>query len=125
MKQQVRALTEGAVMIALAEILSFLPLYKLPWGGSIDLAMLPVIRKFVTPKQVKTNVDSVVGSMGYVTEQIDNLNATGQVKLGGMYWTARSEDHQVIPVGTLVEVDHIEGVKAFVTAVPMEEEVEV
>ncbi len=40
---KVRALTEGAVMIALAEILSFLPLYKLPWGGSIDLAMLPVI----------------------------------------------------------------------------------
>ena len=30
-------------MIALAEILGFLPLYKLPWGGSIDLAMLPVI----------------------------------------------------------------------------------
>ena len=89
------------------------------------VAMLPVLRKFVTPKQVKTNVDSVVGSMGYVTEQIDNLNATGQVKLGGMYWTARSEDHQVIPVGTLVEVTHIEGVKAFVTAVPMEEEVEV
>ena len=30
-------------MIALAEILSFLPLYKLPWGGSIDLAMFPVV----------------------------------------------------------------------------------
>ena len=29
-------------MIALAEILSFLPLYKMPWGGSIDLAMLPI-----------------------------------------------------------------------------------
>ena len=43
MNKQIRALTEGAVMIALAEILSFLPLYKLPWGGSIDLAMLPVI----------------------------------------------------------------------------------
>ena len=40
---KIRALTEGAVMIALAEILSLLPLYKLPWGGSIDLAMLPVI----------------------------------------------------------------------------------
>ena len=36
-------LTEGAIMIAAAEILSFLPLYKLPWGGSIDFAMLPVI----------------------------------------------------------------------------------
>ena len=39
----VRALTEGAILIAVAEILSFLPLYKLPWGGSIDLAMLPIV----------------------------------------------------------------------------------
>ena len=38
-----RALVEGAILIALAEILSFLPFYKLPWGGSIDLAMLPII----------------------------------------------------------------------------------
>ena len=36
-------LCEGAIMIALAEILSFLPLYKLPWGGSIDLAMFPIV----------------------------------------------------------------------------------
>ena len=39
----VRMLTEGAILIALAEILSFLPLYKLPWGGSIDFAMLPIL----------------------------------------------------------------------------------
>ena len=38
-----RMLCEGAIMIALAQILSFLPLYKLPWGGSIDLAMLPIV----------------------------------------------------------------------------------
>ena len=38
-----RALVEGAILIALAEILSFLPFYKLPWGDSIDLAMLPII----------------------------------------------------------------------------------
>ena len=40
---RVRMLTEGAVMIAVAEVLSFLPLYKMPWGGSVDLAMLPII----------------------------------------------------------------------------------
>ena len=40
--QAVRSLCEGAIMIALAEILSLLPLYKMPWGGSIDLAMLPI-----------------------------------------------------------------------------------
>ena len=41
--KSIRALTEGAILIALAEILSFLPFYKFPWGGSIDLAMLPII----------------------------------------------------------------------------------
>lgn len=38
-----RALTEGAILIALAEILSFLPLYRFPDGGAVDLAMLPII----------------------------------------------------------------------------------
>lgn len=41
--KSVRALCEGAILIAAAEILSFLPLYKFPWGGSIDFAMLPII----------------------------------------------------------------------------------
>ena len=41
--QSIRMLTEGAVLVALAEILSLLPLYKFPWGGSVDLAMLPVV----------------------------------------------------------------------------------
>jgi len=37
------ALTEGAILIAIAQILSLLPIYKFPWGGSVDLAMLPVV----------------------------------------------------------------------------------
>ena len=41
--RSIRALTEGAILIAAAEVLSFLPLYKLPWGGSIDFAMLPIL----------------------------------------------------------------------------------
>lgn len=36
-------MVEGAVMIALATVLSFIRIYKLPWGGSITLlSMLPV-----------------------------------------------------------------------------------
>lgn len=87
------------------------------------VATLPLVKKFVIPKQAKTNVDSVIGSRGYVTEEIDNLSASGQVKLGGMYWTARSEDGHPIPAGALVEVARIEGVKVFVTAVKVTEEV--
>lgn len=40
---RIRVITEGAIMLALAEVLSLIPLFKLPWGGSVDLAMLPVI----------------------------------------------------------------------------------
>ena len=77
-------------------------------------ALRPFVRKFIEPKIVKTNVDSVVGSLGVVTQQIDNLQPAGQVKLGAMEWTARSASDESIPVGTRVRVVRIEGVKAIV-----------
>ncbi len=84
-------------------------------------AMFPLVKKMMVPKIIKTNVDSVIGTRGYVTEAIDNMDAVGQVKLGGMYWTARSEAGNDIPTGTLVEVQRIEGNKAFVR--PVEQKV--
>ena len=80
-------------------------------------ALRPLVRRFIKPKITATNVDSLVGSQGYVTQTIDNLSATGQVKLGAMPWTARSADGQIIEAGTLVRVERIEGVKAFVAPV--------
>ena len=81
------------------------------------LLLRPLVHKYFTPRLTRTNVDSVIGSQGYVTEEIDNVNATGQVKLGAMFWTARSTSGSAIPVDTLVRVDRIEGVKAFVSPV--------
>ena len=77
----------------------------------------PMARKHFTPKLTKTNVDAVIGTQGYVTADIDNIAATGTVKLGAMEWTARSADGTPIPKGTLVRVEKIEGVKAFVIPV--------
>lgn len=79
--------------------------------------MRPLLKKYIKPKIVPTNVDAIVGTTGYVTEDIDNLDAKGQVKLGGMPWTARSTNGQPLTTGTLVQVDRIEGVKAFVSVV--------
>ena len=76
-----------------------------------------VIRKHFTPNLTKTNVDAVIGSRGYVTADIDNISATGTVKLGAMEWTARSATGEIIKAGTLVKVERIEGVKAFVVPV--------
>lgn len=79
------------------------------------LALRPFAKKLFTPKLTKTNVDSVIGSQGLVTADIDNINSTGQVKLGAMEWTARSTDGQPIKEGTLIRVDRIEGVKVYVS----------
>ena len=75
----------------------------------------PLSRKYLTPKLHRTNIDSVIGSLGLVTVPIDNLSATGQVKLGAMEWSARSSSGEPIPAGTKIRVDRIEGVKVFVS----------
>ena len=75
----------------------------------------PMVSKHLTPRLAKTNVDAIVGSQGYVLSDIDNISATGKVKLGAMEWTARSTCGDPIPAGTLVQVDKVEGVKVFVS----------
>lgn len=42
-RSKVRMLVEGAIMVAIAMALSFLPIFRLSNGGSIDLAMVPVL----------------------------------------------------------------------------------
>ena len=86
---------------------------------AISIALLaslrPLLRKYVTPKLTRTNVDSVIGTAGFVTEDIDNASARGQVKLGSMYWTARSTTGDPLAAGTKIRADRIEGVKVFVS----------
>ena len=95
--------------------LGFQVFIALAVSAGLLACLRPIVRKHFTPKLTKTNVDAVIGSRGYVTADIDNLAATGTVKLGAMEWTARSTVGTAIPKGTLVKVDKIEGVKVFVT----------
>ncbi len=92
-------------------------------SGVLLASLRPMVRKHFTPRLQRTNVDAIVGSQGYVTADIDNVAATGSVKLGAMEWTARSTTGAPVPKGTLVKVDKVEGVKAFVTAVEVAAEV--
>lgn len=44
MSQKTKLLVEGAVMVALATVLSFIRVIKMPWGGSVTLlSMLPIV----------------------------------------------------------------------------------
>jgi len=79
-----------------------------------------VAKKHFTPRLTRTNVDAIIGSRGYVTADIDNISATGTVKLDAMEWTARSSSGASLARGTLVKVDRIEGVKVFVSPAEVE-----
>lgn len=42
-KTYVRALCEGAILVALAQILGYIKLWRMPWGGSVVLSMVPLV----------------------------------------------------------------------------------
>ena len=82
----------------------------------------PLAVKFINKGALKTNYESMVGRVGEVVEQIDNLRATGCVRVSGQDWTARAAaDLESIPVGCEVVVQKIEGVKLIVAPVKKEE----
>lgn len=84
-------------------------------SAGLLLALRPLVRKYFNPRLTRTNADAVIGSTGLVTQAIDNAAAVGQVKLGAMYWTARSTSGEPLAEGTLIRADRIEGVKVFVS----------
>ena len=75
----------------------------------------PVAVRYFNKDRVKTNVESMVGRQAVVTGEIDNLHGIGRVTVGGQEWSARSLDEgQRIPVGSVVNVVSISGVKLVV-----------
>jgi membrane protein implicated in regulation of membrane protease activity len=111
----------GSAAAMIASLLGATFLWQLVVFFAVSCVLLallrPLVRKFIAPKITKTNVDAIIGKQGLVTTAINNVTATGQVKLGSMEWTARSTSGTPIETGTLVKVDRIEGVKVFVTPV--------
>ena len=81
------------------------------------LSLRGIVRRYITPRISKTNIDSIIGATGIVLTPVNNISAMGQVQVGGVEWSARSTGGEHISAGTLVRVDRIEGVKVFVTPV--------
>ena len=74
----------------------------------------PLVRRWTKTRTVATNADRVLGRTGKVTETIDNADSSGAVYVDGKTWTARSADGTVIPAGSQVEIERMEGVKLLV-----------
>lgn len=69
----------------------------------------------IKPETTATNVYSIIGKRAIVTTVINNENGTGQVKVDGDVWSARTENYdETISVGEHVEILRIDGVKVIV-----------
>lgn len=83
----------------------------------------PLVKKYIAPKIKATNADSLIGLETLITGDVDNIQAKGELLLGGVPWCARSTSGEPIPAGTLVRIDRIEGVRLYVSPVEVKTEV--
>ncbi len=92
---------DPAIQIVVFVIVSFLAL----------LCARPFVKKWTKRNEIKTNVDSIIGRIALVTEDIVDGNR-GVVKLDSQEWSAISNDN--INKGTKVVILSIEGNKLIV-----------
>ncbi len=78
----------------------------------------PVVERHLNNSRTKTNVESMVGRQGKVTEEIDNFSQTGKIMLDGMEWSARNAGpEEKIPINASVEVKEVRGAHVEVTLI--------
>ena len=82
-------------------------------------ATKPFVKKFAKIKSpIETNVYSIIGKTGIVTQEINSIQSTGQIKVNGELWSAIGENNSsIIPKDSEVKILEIKGVKAIVVPV--------
>lgn len=109
----------GALIAAVAAALS-MPLWvQIMLFLAVSLVLLyltrPIAVKYFNKDRIKTNAESLVGQQAIVISEIDNLQGIGQVTVRGQEWSARNvEENKPLPVGCVVIVRAISGVKLIV-----------
>lgn len=75
----------------------------------------PILKKASVRNPVKTNADADVGKTASVIEEVNNALGTGRATFGGVDWIAVSADQSVIPKGSIVKIEQIQGAKLIVS----------
>lgn len=109
----------GALVAALVSLFGTPPALQIILFLVVSALLLfftrPIAVKYFNKDRVRTNAESLVGRQAIVISEIDNLQGIGQVNVGGMEWAARTRtDTETLPVGAVVTVLAINGVKLIV-----------
>ena len=109
----------GALVAAIISLLGGNVWWQVGIGLVVSLLLLfftrPIAVKYFNRERVRTYVVSLVGRQAIVISEVNNLQGTGQVNISGQEWSARaSSDSVTYPVGSVVNVVAISGVKLIV-----------
>lgn len=78
----------------------------------------PLVKKYMKKGAGESSLDRMLGKQGIITEEVNNLAATGEVQIDGQYWMARTADNvQTIQKGQVVTVLQVLGVRLIVEPV--------
>lgn len=83
----------------------------------------PLVDKYITQKTVPTNVSTLIGKKAKVIVEINLLEGTGQIKVGGEIWSATTDTEEIIQKGTEVEILQVNGVKLLVRPCKIESQI--
>lgn len=113
----------SASALLLGLLLAIFPSFPIAWqfvlfvflSALLVFATRPLVRRFLSfEKDKSTNLDRLMGRVATVVEVIDNRKGTGAVRLGGIVWTARTVDGDIVLEGEYVTFERIEGNTVFV-----------
>ena len=74
----------------------------------------PLVKKLMNKDTAVTGTDLLIGKSAVMTKDTDNLGESGEAKVDGKFWTAKSLDGTPIQKDTVVTIEKIEGVKLIV-----------
>ncbi len=77
------------------------------------LATRPLAKKFIS-KSIPTNADRIIGEKGVVIKTISPVENSGQIKVLGQIWSAKSDLGEEIFEGETVVIKGLDGVFAVV-----------
>ena len=109
----------GALVAAIISFFvpNFAVQFALFVGVSLFMLIItkPFVKKLKQAKSEPTNADRNIGKTAVVIQQINNTTGTGQVKLAGSTWTARTVNGEIVDEGQKVTGQEISGVKLIVS----------
>lgn len=91
------------------------------WGvfivvsGILVIFSRPITNRFTKEQPAGIGANRYIGRPGVVLEEVNNLENTGQVRIGKEEWRADSSTDEVIPQGTKVRVTNLDGTHVVVT----------